>query len=469
MASSRKHVLCVSVPAYGHLIPLLELARKLAQHHQITFAVSKKAAGELEGRELYNPTVDGDTIQLHAIEDGMMDDLDDPNDVGIFDRTLPLIFDGITKLVENVPTKNAKDSKVNGISTPVDMIIADFFLGHEATKMAAERHIPLLIFIAGRANIVPMALSFTEEVRQKLEAMKGSSNPGHGGFLVAPKENGSLLEAPPEHVVKHILIPQHKAFPLATGFIVNSLRKYEQKYIDQCEAMVQMKGKPMYCVGPLLADGKTKTTNLETEEKVRSWLETKQAASVVYICFGSVATPKPEQLKEIGRTILQLNQPVIWSLKKNKHGHLPEEVKAAAQIDFGGEGNADKNILILSWAPQKMILAQPNVALFVSHCGWNSTIEGLHQGKPIVAWPQFADQMMNGDFVEEIGAGVVVRDAGLMSTRLVSAEEFSSKVQAALSKKEGAVSVGKCIAAVWAEGGSSLTDYRSLLSFIGTC
>ncbi|GAV06719.1 hypothetical protein RvY_16660 [Ramazzottius varieornatus] len=464
MAASRKHILCMTIPAYGHIIPLLELARKLAQHHQVTFAVSSKCACALESLGLYDPANDKDVIQLYPLEDGVKDDLDDPNDPDVFDRAFPATFNGITKLVQEVPTKTSKGVGIKGLLTDVDLIIADTFIGHEGAKAAVDRHIPLLMFVPGRVDVVVLSLTFEDSLLKSSVPRRTSQ-----GFVEMPNEDGTLSCQFPSHVTKFILGPQGKAVPFATGFIVNSIREFEQKYTDQCEAMVQMKGKPMYCVGPLLADGKTKTTNLETEEKVRSWLETKQAASVVYICFGSVATPKPEQLKEIGRTILQLNQPVIWSLKKNKHGHLPEEVKAAAQIDFGGEGNADKNILILSWAPQKMILAQPNVALFVSHCGWNSTIEGLHQGKPIVAWPQFADQMMNGDFVEEIGAGVVVRDAGLMSTRLVSAEEFSSKVQAALSKKEGAVSVGKCIAAVWAEGGSSLADYRSLLSFIGTC
>ncbi|GAV00025.1 hypothetical protein RvY_10939 [Ramazzottius varieornatus] len=77
------------------------------------------------------------------------------------------------------------------------------------------------------------------------------------------------------------------------------------------------------------------------------------------------------------------NEPVLWSLKAGSHQYLPEDLSRAASLS-----DPSSEVLVLAWAPQKKILAHESVGVFVSHCGWNSTLEGLAGGKPIVAWPQ---------------------------------------------------------------------------------
>ena len=67
----KKHILFVTVPTYGHLIPMLELARKLGHHHQVTFAVSAKIANQLPERGLYNSSVEWNTVKIVAINDGV--------------------------------------------------------------------------------------------------------------------------------------------------------------------------------------------------------------------------------------------------------------------------------------------------------------------------------------------------------------------------------------------------------------
>ncbi|GAV07025.1 hypothetical protein RvY_16916 [Ramazzottius varieornatus] len=460
-AMARKHILCITIPGYGHLTPLLALARKLGAIHQVTFAVSAHTANQLQQRQLYHVATDGKFIQLYGIPDGIDFDFDDPTDPTVLQRISQLMIRGIEQLVGGIPTRDTKHSSIRGIADAVDVIIADHNIGLKATQIIVDRHVPLCTFIPSGVYCIQMVLAFNEKAYREQKLPKPSK-----GFFSLPNADGYFDEPPLETLVQSVIIEQKEAVPLATVLIVNSVRSFEQKYINNYEALDQMKDKPTFCVGPLLSEDKTTTKNLAMEEKVRTWLLGREKASVICISFGSIGTPRPEQLKELCKTIVQLDQPVIWSLKSNHYAHLPDELKAMAQAGFEEEMVTDKKVLLVSWAPQKMVLAHENVGLFVSHCGWNSTIEALSEGKPIVGWPQFADQMINAELVEEKGAGVVVRDAGMMDDRLVLAEEIVEKIVAARGKMEGAMALGKCVRQAVEQGGSSYREIRDLLDFI---
>lgn len=74
----------------------------------------------------------------------------------------------------------------------------------------------------------------------------------------------------------------------------------------------------------------------------------------------------------------------------------------------------------MSWVPQQKVLAQPSVGVFMPHCGWNATTEGLSNGIPFLCWPYFADQSMDQSYIcdvwrigyslERDGNGIIVRD-----------------------------------------------------------
>ncbi|KAA0031313.1 scopoletin glucosyltransferase-like [Cucumis melo var. makuwa] len=71
-----------------------------------------------------------------------------------------------------------------------------------------------------------------------------------------------------------------------------------------------------------------------------------------------------------------------------------------------------KGIIIRGWAPQVLILDHPAVGGFITHCGWNSTLEGVVAGVPMVTWPVAAEQFYNEKLVTEvlkIGVGVGVQ------------------------------------------------------------
>ncbi|KAK3017077.1 hypothetical protein RJ639_007008 [Escallonia herrerae] len=127
------------------------------------------------------------------------------------------------------------------------------------------------------------------------------------------------------------------------------------------------------------------------------WLDSKALSSVVYVCFGSIV-----QLKQQQKTY-------------KDSGVLPE----------GFLGKAGDQGKLVEWSPQEQVLAHPSVACFVTHCGWNSTMEALSSGVPVVAFPQFGDQVTNAKLLVDVfKVGVCMCRSGEVENRIVSRSEL---------------------------------------------
>ena len=114
-------------------------------------------------------------------------------------------------------------------------------------------------------------------------------------------------------------MPLRKTMSLSAGLIINSVRAIELESLKAIEAHPDMAGLTVHCVGPLLPEeknGTNSTAQMVTEKSVHQWLDRQKENSVVYVSFGSVATPKPDQLKVIGEALLALGQPFIWSIRE---------------------------------------------------------------------------------------------------------------------------------------------------------
>ncbi|GFQ08041.1 cinnamate beta-d-glucosyltransferase [Phtheirospermum japonicum] len=106
------------------------------------------------------------------------------------------------------------------------------------------------------------------------------------------------------------------------------------------------------------------------------WLDTKPPGTVVYISFGSVVHLKQEQIDEIAHGLLLSEVSFIWVMKQP-----PPEMAAEPHVLPEGflERAGDKG-KVVRWAPQEGVLAHPATACFVTHCGWNSTMEAVASG-----------------------------------------------------------------------------------------
>ena len=116
----------------------------------------------------------------------------------------------------------------------------------------------------------------------------------------------------------------------------------------------------------------------------------------------SVRPPPQQRIQALGNALLKLK----------KHIHIfitTRTIPVSSGISYNlSICNVTDPCLILPWAPQKPILSHSAVRIFISHVGWNSTIESLFSGKPVIGWPLFGDQYQNAAWLEEIGMGVTL-------------------------------------------------------------
>ena len=126
-------------------------------------------------------------------------------------------------------------------------------------------------------------------------------------------------------------------------------------------------------------------------------------------------------MAELAYGLFNSNIPFLWVVRSSEANKLPE----------GFTDEAKERGLIITWIPQLDVLAHRAVGCFLTHCGWNSTIEALSLGVPIVAFPQWADEPMNAKYAESVwNVGVRTRRNG---AGLVSKEEVERCVKEVIS------------------------------------
>lgn len=184
------------------------------------------------------------------------------------------------------------------------------------------------------------------------------------------------------------------------GVLVNSFYELEPDYAEFYRKEL---GRKAWHIGPV------SLCNISLEDKAwrgkqasldkhawLNWLNLKKPNSVVYISFGSMANLIAPQLHEIALALEAAGQDFIWVVR-NSNGKEEEWLPQGFEQRVEGKG-----LIIRGWAPQVLILEHEAVGAFVTHCGWNSTLEGISAGVPMVTWPFFAEQFYNEKLVTHI-------------------------------------------------------------------
>lgn len=180
----------------------------------------------------------------------------------------------------------------------------------------------------------------------------------------------------------------------ADGIIINTFHEFEHQVLGAISSI----SPPLYTVGPLLllAESlpKTKTNSIKSSlwkenTECIDWLDNRSPNSVVYINFGSIAMMTADNLMEFAWGLANSRHSFLWILR----GDVVMGGAAKLPAEFIEE-TKDRG-LIVSWCPQDQVLAHPSVAVFLTHSGWNSTVEGVSGGVPMLCWPFFAEQQVN--------------------------------------------------------------------------
>ncbi|KAI4300366.1 hypothetical protein L6164_033754 [Bauhinia variegata] len=190
----------------------------------------------------------------------------------------------------------------------------------------------------------------------------------------------------------------------AYGIVVNSFEELEHGCAQEYEKAMKKK---VWCIGPVSLCNKESLDKFERgnkpsieEKQCLEWLNSMAPRSVIYVCLGSLCRLVPAQLKELGLGLEASKQPFIWVVK-NAGDDFSEMEKWLKDENFE-ERIKGRGLLIKGWAPQILILSHPAIGGFLTHCGWNSTIEGVSSGVPMITWPLFAEQFLNEKFIVQV-------------------------------------------------------------------
>ncbi|KAL6897242.1 hypothetical protein ACP4OV_006938 [Aristida adscensionis] len=205
-----------------------------------------------------------------------------------------------------------------------------------------------------------------------------------------------LLSSPAAHAnMTKCLERLVKASRCSSGVIVNTFQDLESSDLQK---ITDGLGVPIYAIGPLhkISLG-TESSLLEQDRTCLEWLDKQETDSVLYVSFGSLASMDEKQLLEIAWGLANSNMPFLWVIRHNII-QSPKEVRLPDGFNEMTSGRG----MVVSWAPQQDVLGHRAVGGFWTHNGWNSTLESICEGIPMISRPLFADQMLNARYVQEV-------------------------------------------------------------------
>nr|XP_019068257.1 crocetin glucosyltransferase, chloroplastic-like [Solanum lycopersicum] len=201
------------------------------------------------------------------------------------------------------------------------------------------------------------------------------------------------------------------------------------------DALKILKHVTMIGIGPsipsvFLKDNIFRADMIEISSKnYMGWLNLKDKGSVIYIAFGSHSEISSQLLEEIGQGLLKCGRPFLWVIREGKDGYKIEE-------QLSGKDKLEMQGKMVSWCSQVEVLKHPSVGCFLTHCGWNSTLESIASGLPIVACPIWNDQVCNTKFIQDIWKNGVILNVS--EGGVVERYEFSRCIEIVMGgSKEG--------------------------------
>ncbi|KAF9620259.1 hypothetical protein IFM89_010994 [Coptis chinensis] len=269
-------------------------------------------------------------------------------------------------------------------------------------------------------------------------------------------------------------------FPIAHGVLVNTCEDLEPtslKALKENPVLGKIPTPPVYPVGPLI---KAHNSPAQLENKCITWLDMQPKDSVLFVSFGSGGTLSAEQMIELAYGLELSQQRFIWVVKKpveanNSAGTLftTGNMEHTNPCDYLPNGFLTSingvGLVVQSWAPQVEILSHKSTGGFLSHCGWNSTLESIVNGVPVITWPLFAEQKMNATFlVEELG--VAIRPSVGKDKELVGRVEIGRVVRKVMENTEEGnglrnkvMEIQNSVLKALDEGGSSYNSLSQVL------
>ncbi|KAF6149452.1 hypothetical protein GIB67_016990 [Kingdonia uniflora] len=468
MGSDKPHAICIPYPAQGHVNPFLTLAKLLHfKGFHVTFVNT-----EFNHKRLVNSrgpdAVKGlDDFQFKTIPDGMP-----PSDPGTT-QDIPALCESIRKNCigpfRDLIKKLNESTEVPNVTCIVSDGVMSFTL-----EAAEELGIPEVVFFTSSACGALGYIYYAELVKRGYVPFKDESYftngyldtvidwiPGMKGIRIRDFPT-FIRTTNPDEIMVNFNIEQYKNASKANGLLLNTFDDLEHEVLEE----IRSKYENVYTIGPLhllscqIPENEVKSISSSLWEEdmgCLDWLDKREPGSVIYVNFGSITTITPQQFCELSWGLANSNLPFFWVIRQDlvtgDSAVLPEEFLE----EIKGRG------LLASWSPQEQVVVHPSVGVFLTHNGWNSTLESISAGVPMISWPFFAEQQTNCRYVcndwaigLEMDNNVTRENVEGLVREMMEGEKGKKMRKRALEWKEKAHVASKT-------GGSSFQNFEKMI------
>lgn len=246
--------------------------------------------------------------------------------------------------------------------------------------------------------------------------------------------------------IRHYLNTHNPPLPESDCILLNTFSDLEG---DVLNAMTGTMNENVLALGPLVLqsmDGVEEVkvaevgSGLWKEDSVSlTWLDDQKPRSVLFLSFGSLISVSKEQLREYALGLEASNVPFLWAIRPELTADATEEFQTMFTAFV--ERTRDRALLV-PWVPQTAVLSHPSVGAFLTHCGWNSVLESICCGVPMLGWPRFSDQKTNIHYITNVWKIGLELEQGLVAEigiPIVRKEEVTAKVRKIMGTVDGDV------------------------------
>ncbi|XP_011656873.2 UDP-glycosyltransferase 75C1 [Cucumis sativus] len=377
------HFLIVCFPVHGHINPSLELARRLTDlGHHVTFATTVLGSHKITTITNKKPTT---LLSFTTLSDGSDEQTTPNKSTG----NITQFFDSLklhgSRSLTNLFISNQQSHN------PFTFVIYSL-LFHWVADIATSFHFPSALLFVQPATLLVLYYyyfyGYGDTIpNQKLQGLPLLSTNDMPSLLSPSSPHAHLLPFLKQQI--EVLLDQ-KSKPKVV--LVNTFDALEVQALE-----LAIDGLKMLGIGPLIPNFDSSPSfdgNDIDHDDCIEWLNSKPNSSVVYISFGSIYVLSNTQKEEILHALLESGFTFLWVMIGVDQKEAGKD--ECCNLLLEGQGK------IVSWCRQIEVLKHPSLGCFVSHCGWNSTLESLNYGLPMVAFPQQVDQPTNAKLVEDV-------------------------------------------------------------------
>lgn len=456
-------------PGMGHLVSMVELGELLVRHGlsvtiltlEPPFHTGAKATDFISRAAAAHPS-----LSFHAL----LSITSLPPSSSPHHESLALAL-----LRLSVPNIKAA-LKTLSLSSDIVALILDFFCT-DALDVVNELSIPAYIFFTCCASALSAFLHFPYLHEQTNISFKDMADTkiSFPGLPDIPAYNIPLPLLDRDDETYKGFMYHFSRIPMVKGILVNSFESLEPRALAALRAGLSVPGKiipPIYCIGPLIREGDNRAG---PRHECFQWLDNQPHGSVVFLCFGSLGVFSVDQIREIAIGLERSDHRFLWVIRVSDDQSRLHEKPVEVDLDkilpsAFMERTKERGMVLRNWAPQVEVLRHPAVGGFVTHCGWNSLLETICSGVPVVGWPLYAEQRMNTVIMVEelrLAAGIEGYEKGL-----ISASEVERRIKW-MMESEGGREVRERMEKVKVEARDALeeggTSFEALKEVVAKC